>query len=471
MNHLSLRHGLWLLVVLTSHSLAGFFRDLPADHWAYEAIEEAARMGLLEGYPDGSFLGGRNITRYEAAMILARIVHSPSDGSDVAAVAGDREALEDFRKRIAARLAALQEEERILTERADALEARVTKISKTSLDIGGSLQVRAWRFAPKMKNLFKGAPQGAKGGVDQHLILNLRQRVTGGYRVYLTLAGRRWLNEANFALGSPVIFLSRGWGEEESEILSLQEAYVEGNTSIGRLRLGRQRFQFGPIGLLFSANVTGPHQLGAAQWEYGDENILLSTVYGEGITASRKRVGAARLEFFPGTKTVLGVNYLAAGTDGTEDLIGADLTLHLPHGRTLTLETMRFRAPAGEREKNMAADALLTAAEDHELHLLYTDISPKYANQLSALGVEGHQGVYRRAFRGFGLSAWQRLSKKWELEFETNRGDNGSPARFARGRLIYDLGAGSTLTIEGIHFGESSATRQLVGSFAVRTEF
>ncbi|NLJ79413.1 MAG: S-layer homology domain-containing protein [Firmicutes bacterium] len=48
------------------------FADVPADHWAYDAIVELAAAGLIEGYPDGTYGGSRMMTRYEAAMVFAR---------------------------------------------------------------------------------------------------------------------------------------------------------------------------------------------------------------------------------------------------------------------------------------------------------------------------------------------------------------------------------------------------------------
>lgn len=50
------------------------FADVPPDHWAYNAVETMRRLGLMEGYPDGTFLGKRPVTRYELAQMIARMV-------------------------------------------------------------------------------------------------------------------------------------------------------------------------------------------------------------------------------------------------------------------------------------------------------------------------------------------------------------------------------------------------------------
>ncbi|MBO5651413.1 MAG: S-layer homology domain-containing protein [Selenomonas sp.] len=48
------------------------FSDVPTDHWAYDAIDALVADGVIEGYGDGSYQGGRNITRYEMAQMVAR---------------------------------------------------------------------------------------------------------------------------------------------------------------------------------------------------------------------------------------------------------------------------------------------------------------------------------------------------------------------------------------------------------------
>jgi hypothetical protein len=50
------------------------FSDTPENHWAYDAIAELAAKGLIEGYPDGTFIGDRAMTRYEMAVVVARLL-------------------------------------------------------------------------------------------------------------------------------------------------------------------------------------------------------------------------------------------------------------------------------------------------------------------------------------------------------------------------------------------------------------
>lgn len=48
------------------------FMDVPMNHWAYDAIGQLAAHGILSGYPDGTYKGQQQTTRYELASALAR---------------------------------------------------------------------------------------------------------------------------------------------------------------------------------------------------------------------------------------------------------------------------------------------------------------------------------------------------------------------------------------------------------------
>ena len=48
--------------------------DVPASHWALDAVTLLINKGVILGYPDGTFKGNANITRYEIAVILARVL-------------------------------------------------------------------------------------------------------------------------------------------------------------------------------------------------------------------------------------------------------------------------------------------------------------------------------------------------------------------------------------------------------------
>jgi len=74
MKQLALVLAALLSLTLVAPAFAQPFADVPTDHWAYDAIAELAAKGLIEGYPDGAFRGDRAMTRYEMAMVVARLL-------------------------------------------------------------------------------------------------------------------------------------------------------------------------------------------------------------------------------------------------------------------------------------------------------------------------------------------------------------------------------------------------------------
>lgn len=49
------------------------FKDVPDDHWAYDAVSKLQAAGMVQGYPGGLFMGKRTLTRYEFAMVISNI--------------------------------------------------------------------------------------------------------------------------------------------------------------------------------------------------------------------------------------------------------------------------------------------------------------------------------------------------------------------------------------------------------------
>jgi hypothetical protein len=65
----------------TAFAAANPFVDVPAKHWAYEAVSKLAAAGIVDGYGDGTFRGDKTITRYEMAQIVAKAM-AKSDKAD-----------------------------------------------------------------------------------------------------------------------------------------------------------------------------------------------------------------------------------------------------------------------------------------------------------------------------------------------------------------------------------------------------
>mgnify|MGYP001185928829 CR=1 FL=1 len=68
-------------VASTTFAAANPFVDVPAKHWAYDAVTKLAQAGIVDGYGDGTFRGDKTITRYEMAQIVAKAM-TKSDKAD-----------------------------------------------------------------------------------------------------------------------------------------------------------------------------------------------------------------------------------------------------------------------------------------------------------------------------------------------------------------------------------------------------
>src|SRR5207253_10342683 len=62
----------------------GPFADVPTDHWAYDAVNELAKQGIVNGYPDSTFGGKRALTRYEFAIAIQRALQEVQRRIDAA---------------------------------------------------------------------------------------------------------------------------------------------------------------------------------------------------------------------------------------------------------------------------------------------------------------------------------------------------------------------------------------------------
>ena len=57
---------------VTSAFAANPFSDVTPQDWAYQAVAQLASQGIINGYPDGTFKGQNNITRFEMAQMVAK---------------------------------------------------------------------------------------------------------------------------------------------------------------------------------------------------------------------------------------------------------------------------------------------------------------------------------------------------------------------------------------------------------------
>jgi hypothetical protein len=113
---------------------ASAHRDVPPDHWAYKAIDELERAGVMKGFPDGTFKGRKIVTRYEMAETVARVLARATELTR----AGVKITPEDT-LRINRLTREFQTELELHGVRIEALEKRVEKVEKKAATLEATL--------------------------------------------------------------------------------------------------------------------------------------------------------------------------------------------------------------------------------------------------------------------------------------------------------------------------------------------
>ena len=208
------------------------FSDVTADDWAYQAVSDLSAQGVVEGYPDGTFKGERNMTRYELAQIVARLM-----------------AKED-------QLNAQQQAtlDKLAGEYADELANLGVRVSNLEKKVGNLY----WSGDARMRYQDKAEAGDAWNG---RIRLNVKGQVNES-----TYVQGRFLNEMNFKDG------------EESNT-SMDQLYV--NHNFGKevaVRLGRQPIAFGNQG----GWLINPNKgYDGAQASYNNGKLALTTGFGQ----------------------------------------------------------------------------------------------------------------------------------------------------------------------------------------------
>lgn len=149
------------LAVFGVGALFGAFPDVPLDHWSYDAVEYLASKGFVQGYPDGEFKGDNTLTRYEWALIVARLDRDlslrfadveggmPADVSSIMA---------DLREEFSAELDEIR-------ELIAANEIRIDALSGDIMDMQEALAALEGRL--------ERMPAGGDGGIDWYVDMGI----------------------------------------------------------------------------------------------------------------------------------------------------------------------------------------------------------------------------------------------------------------------------------------------------------
>ena len=232
------------LGVTASAYAANPFSDVPAGHWAYDAVNKLAAEGVVDGYPDGTYGGDKLMTRYEMAQIVAKAM---AKGANVDKLAAE------------------------FADELDSLGVRVANLEKKADNVKITGEIR-----------YHYADNDAKGFADDGNANKLRTRiwVNGQVNEDWTYTGM-FENTQNFD------------NNEGDETVKLQRAYVNG-------KLGGVKVQAGRYNLKLADGNVYDTRFDGVQASYG-KDVKLSAGYGKAtpstVTNANQIVPAFGTEF------------------------------------------------------------------------------------------------------------------------------------------------------------------------------
>ena len=180
------------------------FSDVTADDWAYQAVSDLSAQGVVEGYPDGTFKGERNMTRYELAQIVARLM-----------------AKED-------QLNAQQQAtlDKLAGEYADELANLGVRVSNLEKKVGNI----SWAGDAKMMYT-NNAEKTAKDTYKGRIRLNVKGQVNDATYVQGRILTNMYFKDAGTDDGNTTmdrLFVNHSFGDKTSVVLGRQDLTVFG---------------------------------------------------------------------------------------------------------------------------------------------------------------------------------------------------------------------------------------------------
>ncbi len=231
MRNLALSVAAILVLAVASPAFAQPFADVPTDHWAFDAIAELAAKGIIEGFPDGTFKGDRGVSRYEVAIIVARIlarieaikIPAPAPAAAPQVTRTDVQTIQRLVNEFRAELAALGVRTTAVEEELTALKAKTTNVS-----VAGDLRIRNQYF-----------PAPSVSGTYTTTRYRSRLTFTGSATPAVKVVGR-----AIFGAGSPTssnyTFGTTGAGGEQFKAVTFDRAYADFANILGwGMRVGQ----------------------------------------------------------------------------------------------------------------------------------------------------------------------------------------------------------------------------------------
>ena len=229
------------------------FSDVTADDWAYQAVSDLSAQGVVEGYPDGTFKGERNMTRYELAQIVARLMAKEDQ------LNAEQQATLD----------------KLAGEYADELANLGVRVSNLEKKVGNI----SWSGDARMRyqtqdNTWKDATH--KAGVAANDKAAAKASDSWNGRMRINVKGQ--VNESTYVNGKLAYDMDFK-GDDSAKKIYMQQLFV--NHNFGKdvaVRLGRQPIVFGNQGGWLYGNSNG---YDGAQVAYNNGKLSLTTGFGQ----------------------------------------------------------------------------------------------------------------------------------------------------------------------------------------------
>jgi len=259
-----MKKGLILLMVVAfiavtmGAAFAGPFSDVPKKHWAYDAVNTLSSKGLLEGYSDGKFKGNKAMTRYEMALVVARLLDKKFGGADLETLQKLTIEFADELALLGVKVQALEEEVKVIRNDMDAVKADVDQMKKGGFGkIKLNFEDRIRFEENKYKSLNAGAVSPSNSSVYNRLRMNVKGNVDDNVTFftslqYTTLHGGNVQNNPNNRN-------ALGWNGDNTKV-DMFLGYVDiknfGGKFLDNVRIGRQTLTIGK-GFTFDNEVDG----------------------------------------------------------------------------------------------------------------------------------------------------------------------------------------------------------------------
>ncbi|MDD7057082.1 MAG: S-layer homology domain-containing protein [Selenomonadaceae bacterium] len=241
----------------TTFAAANPFSDVPAGHWAYDAVAQLAQDGVVEGYGDTTFQGDKNITRYEMAQMVARAMAKTNGGTTVSGA--DKAALD----KLAAEF----------SDELNNLGVRVANLEKNADMVKWNGEMR----------------------VQANSVRNEGKHMTNSYPVKLRLEPTAEINSNWHVKGR--IDANGSLNEDTTEQAKLQRVYAEG-------KYGNTTLDFGKVPTVFNTNMLFDGEFSGASVTTG--NKLKATVLGGRWSQVKDTTDAAADVYGVGVKYATG---------------------------------------------------------------------------------------------------------------------------------------------------------------------